>query len=32
MGWSIPIGSVKGAVIRVHVTFLFFLVWIGVTH
>ncbi|WP_134495725.1 site-2 protease family protein [Microvirga pakistanensis] len=32
MGWSIPIGSVKGTVIRVHFTFLLFLVWIGVTH
>jgi stage IV sporulation protein FB len=32
MGWSIPIGSVKGTVIRVHVTFLLFLVWIAVTH
>ena len=32
MGWSIPTGSVKGTVIRVHVTFLLFLVWIAVTH
>jgi stage IV sporulation protein FB len=32
MAWSIPIGSVKGTVIRVHFTFLLFLVWIGVTH
>ncbi|GEO16043.1 site-2 protease family protein [Microvirga aerophila] len=32
MGWSIPIGSVKGTVIRVHFTFLLFLVWIAVTH
>jgi Zn-dependent protease/CBS domain-containing protein len=27
--WSVPIGSVKGTVIRVHFTFLLFLVWIG---
>jgi stage IV sporulation protein FB len=32
MGWSIPIGSVKGTIIRVHFTFLLFLVWIGVAH
>jgi Zn-dependent protease/CBS domain-containing protein len=32
MGWSIPIGTVKGTVIRVHFTFLLFLVWIGVAH
>ena len=32
MGWSIPIGPVKGTVIRVHFTFLLFLVWIAVTH
>jgi Zn-dependent protease/CBS domain-containing protein len=32
MNWSIPIGSVKGTVIRVHITFLLFLLWIGVAH
>jgi stage IV sporulation protein FB len=32
MSWSIPIGSVKGTIIRVHFTFLLFLVWIAVTH
>ncbi len=32
MQWSIPIGTVKGTVIRVHITFLLFLVWIGVSH
>ncbi len=32
MGWSIPVGSVKGTIIRVHFTFLLFLVWIAVTH
>ncbi|WP_183438134.1 site-2 protease family protein [Methylobacterium sp. R2-1] len=30
MGWSLPIGVVKGTVIRVHITFLLFLAWIGV--
>ena len=32
MSWSFPIGTVKGTVIRLHVTFLLFLLWIGVTH
>ncbi|EWY36123.1 protease [Skermanella stibiiresistens SB22] len=32
MGWSIPIGTVKGTVIRIHVTFLLFLIWIGGMH
>lgn len=32
MSWSIPIGAVKGTVIRIHVTFLLFLVWIGFSH
>ena len=32
MSWSLPIGTVKGTVIRVHLTFLLFLVWIGVTN
>jgi Zn-dependent protease/CBS domain-containing protein len=32
MGWSIPIGAVKGTVIRIHLTFLLFLLWIGVAH
>jgi Zn-dependent protease/predicted transcriptional regulator len=32
MLWSIPIGTVAGTVVRVHVTFLLFLVWIGGTH
>src|SRR4051794_27397067 len=30
MGWSLPIGVVKGTVIRIHITFLLFLAWIGV--
>lgn len=29
MGWSFPIGSVKGTQIRVHLTFVLFLAWIG---
>ncbi len=32
MSWSFPIGTVKGTVIRLHVTFLLFLLWIGVSH
>lgn len=32
MGWSIPVGTVKGTVVRIHFTFLLFLVWIGVSH
>ena len=32
MAWSIPIGTVKGTVIRLHLTFLLFLVYIGITH
>src|SRR4028119_2052704 len=32
MNWSLPIGVVKGTVIRIHLTFLLFLVWIGVSH
>ncbi|HVL73897.1 MAG TPA: site-2 protease family protein [Beijerinckiaceae bacterium] len=29
MLWSIPIGTIAGTVIRIHITFLLFLVWIG---
>jgi len=32
MTWSIPIGTVKGTVIRIHLTFLLFLLWIGGAH
>ena len=32
MAWSFPIGSVKGTIIRIHVTFLLFLLWIGGAH
>jgi Zn-dependent protease len=28
MGWSLSIGSIAGTAIRVHITFLLFLVWI----
>ena len=29
MLWSIPIVTIAGTVVRIHVTFLLFLVWIG---
>lgn len=29
MLWSIPVATIAGTVVRVHVTFLLFLVWIG---
>ena len=29
MLWSIPIARIAGTVVRIHVTFLLFLVWIG---
>lgn len=32
MSWSIPIGTVRGTVVRIHLTFLLLLVWIGVAH
>jgi Zn-dependent protease/CBS domain-containing protein len=32
MSWSIPIGTVKDTVIRIHITFLLFLLWIGGAH
>jgi len=32
MLWSLPIATIAGTVVRVHVTFLLFLVWIGGTH
>ena len=28
MGWAIPIFSIRGTVIRIHITFLLFLVWL----
>src|SRR5918993_4917471 len=31
MLWSIPIATIAGTVVRVHMTFLLFLVWIGAT-
>ncbi len=32
MSWSFPIAKLGGTVIRVHVTFLLFLLWIAVAH
>lgn len=32
MSWSVPIGAVNGTVIRLHITFLLFLIWIAVAH
>ncbi len=32
MSWSIPVGTVRGTVIRIHLTFLLLLLWIGVAH
>jgi Zn-dependent protease len=32
MAWSITIGTVKGTVIRLHITFLLFLLWIAGAH
>ncbi|MBX6746795.1 MAG: site-2 protease family protein [Acetobacteraceae bacterium] len=32
MGWSIPIGRIKGTEIRLHLTFLLFLLWIGAAY
>lgn len=32
MAWSFPIGTLRGTVIRVHVTFLLLLAWIGAMH
>ncbi len=32
MGWSIPIGTIKGTVVRIHITFLLLLLWIGGAH
>ena len=30
MAWSVSIGSISGIRIRIHLTFVLFLVWIGV--
>src|SRR4051812_20917726 len=32
MTWSFPIGSIRGTVIRIHLTFVLFLLWIGGAH
>ena len=30
MSWSIPIGVIAGTVVRIHLTFLILLAWIGI--
>ena len=32
MGWSIPIVSIAGTMVRLHVTFLILIVWLGALH
>ena len=32
MLWSIPVARIAGTVVRIHVTFLLFLIWIGAAH
>lgn len=32
MSWSIPLGRIAGTEIRLHLTFLLFLAWIGLSH
>ena len=32
MSWSVPLGRVAGTEIRLHLTFLLLLAWIGVAH
>jgi Zn-dependent protease/CBS domain-containing protein len=32
MTWSIPVARIAGTVVRIHVTFLLFLVWIGASY
>jgi stage IV sporulation protein FB len=32
MTWSVPVGTVGGTVIRIHVTFLLLLIWIMIAH
>jgi Zn-dependent protease len=32
MLWSFPVAVIAGTVVRIHVTFLLFLVWIAGTH
>ena len=32
MGWSITLGNVRGTVVRLHLTFLLFLLWIGAVY
>ena len=30
MSWSIPIGAIRGTMVRIHLTFLLLLLWIGI--
>ena len=30
MGWSVSIGSIAGTAVRIHITFVLFLIWIFV--
>ncbi|MGZ9083592.1 MAG: site-2 protease family protein, partial [Rhodoplanes sp.] len=30
MGWSVNIGSIAGTAVRIHITFVLFLIWIFV--
>ena len=32
MQWSVPIGRIAGSEIRIHLTFLLLLLWIGIVH
>ena len=32
MTWSVPIGTIGGTVIRIHVTFFLLLLWIAITY
>jgi hypothetical protein len=32
MRWSLTVGSIAGTAIRLHITFLLFLVWLGAVY
>ena len=32
MQWSLPVGRIAGSEIRIHLTFLLLLLWIGIVH
>jgi Zn-dependent protease len=32
MRWSLTVGSIAGTAIRIHITFLLFLVWLGAVY